>query len=331
MSGESVYKAGAHSGEPVPFSDHVLVTVKIINKNSKGRKIERSAYWKLKESVWEDNNLCIQVQQALEQLAQNKVDAVKWESFKADLKGIVQEHCKRMADERKKREFALRMTLRTLLQEEERTPGLFADDIRRCQKGMEGIMEERYKGAMIRSRELNIAADETPSKVFLALEHKRKARNIITKVQHGRTIMYEQQNIEGAFNDSYTDLFKAKNPPDPIAMGMMISRLPRLKEKAKELVAGSIQETEIKIVIKKLKRNKAPGPDGIGTSFYKKFTEQLSPVLADVFQDIAARKLLPPSMRQAYTVLLPKKSNQEKYRQLVTTGQSAYFQLTIRY
>src|SRR4029434_2285635 len=56
-----------------------------------------------------------------------------------------------------------------------------------------------------------------------------------------------------------------------------------------------------------MQTNKAPGLDGYGIEFYKKFRDQLAPLLLEVFKESLDRGSLPPTFSQASISLLLKK------------------------
>ena len=79
-----------------------------------------------------------------------------------------------------------------------------------------------------------------------------------------------------------------------------------------------ITSNEIETVIKNLPTNKSPGPDSFKGKFCQTFTEQLTPILLKLFQNIAEGVTFPNSFYEATITLIPKPdkdvTKKENYR-----------------
>ena len=80
-----------------------------------------------------------------------------------------------------------------------------------------------------------------------------------------------------------------------------------------------ITSTEIETVIKNLRTNKNPGPDGFTGEFYQTFREELTPILLNLFQSIVEGGTLPISFYEATITLIPKQIKMSQKKK--TTGQ----------
>ena len=82
--------------------------------------------------------------------------------------------------------------------------------------------------------------------------------------------------------------------------------LPRLNQEEMENINTLITSTEVETVIKNLPTNKSPGPGGITVEFYQTFSEELTPILLKLFQNLTEGKTLPNSFYEAIITLIPK-------------------------
>ncbi|KAM7291028.1 hypothetical protein ISCGN_027603 [Ixodes scapularis] len=306
VSSELAAGSSAYDVQPLAFSDHALVTVVV---GMAARPKNPSSWWsgwKLNESLLEDEVLRAELEEIIRKKSDGKVvDAVMWEELKQDVKLAAYRFSQERAACKKAKKRSLAQTLRTLIVEENKTPGVFTDDIRECKGRILELLEQEYKGAMIRSRTLTLERDEEPRKIFKTRERQHAGRNRIVKLHVGRDVVTRQEDIEAAFVKAYTTLLTAAE--NESLSGEYGGPMPRVSEELREQINRKIDVEEVKRAIKELAPRKSPGVDGLGSLFYKTFAEQLAPILRDVFADILRRGLLPPSMRQAVTVLIPKK------------------------
>ena len=82
--------------------------------------------------------------------------------------------------------------------------------------------------------------------------------------------------------------------------------IPKLNQEEIENLNRPITSTEIETIVRNLPANKSPGPDGFTAEFYKKFREELTPILHKLFQKIAEEGKLPNSFYEATIILIPK-------------------------
>ena len=88
-------------------------------------------------------------------------------------------------------------------------------------------------------------------------------------------------------------------------------RLPKLNQEEIDQLDRPITRNEIAYVIKTLRTNKSPGPDGFTGKFYQTYEEEFTPILLKLFQKVE-EGTLPKTFYDATITLIPKPDNFEK-------------------
>ena len=92
----------------------------------------------------------------------------------------------------------------------------------------------------------------------------------------------------------------------------------RLDQEEIENMNRPITSTEIETAIKNLPTNKSPGPDGFTGEFYQTFSEELTPIILKLFQNITEGGTLSNSFYEVTITLIPKPdkdiTKKENYR-----------------
>ena len=94
---------------------------------------------------------------------------------------------------------------------------------------------------------------------------------------------------------------------------------PKLNQEEIENLNRPITSKEIETVVRNLRANKSPGPDGFTAEFYQKFREELTLILLKLFQKVTEKGKLPNSFNEATITLIPKPDKDATKKK--TTGQ----------
>lgn len=87
--------------------------------------------------------------------------------------------------------------------------------------------------------------------------------------------------------------------------------LPKLDSASCEVLISELSPKEITDPIKSLQIGKSPGTDGLGIEFYKKFANQIAPLLHRMFSYSVTSEKLPPASYNANIASLLKQDRDE--------------------
>lgn len=125
-----------------------------------------------------------------------------------------------------------------------------------------------------------------------------------------------KDDVERAFFEHYQALFSFRDIDVDCFKREFVTAMPSVNDETKDKLERPISAAEVERAIADLNPGKSPGPDGLSAAFYKAFKHELSPLLAELYNEAFELKALPPSFSEAHTVLIPKTDNIEKLKQV---------------
>ena len=126
-------------------------------------------------------------------------------------------------------------------------------------------------------------------KPLARLIKKQKEKNQINKIRNENgKITTDNTEIQRIIRDYYQQLY-ANKMGNLEEMDKFLEKYNFSKLNKKE-IENLNRPIMIETVIRNLQTNKSPGPDGFSAEFYQKFREELTPILLNLFQNIAEER-----------------------------------------
>lgn len=155
---------------------------------------------------------------------------------------------------------------------------------------------------------------DRPSKILARRVKQTQARTRIPyMVAKDRTKSFDPQAIANIFADYYQDLYNLQESDpssggDPDIIDSFLSRipLPSLSRDQLDSLNCPFSMEEITVVLRNLKFQKSPGPDGLPNEYYKTFADTLLPHCSALFNAIVQQKAPPAEMLKAIITTIPK-------------------------
>ncbi len=188
---------------------------------------------------------------------------------------------------------------------------------------------EKAQGYQIRSRAKYVQEGEKNSSYFLKLEQAHQTYNRIDQlIDKDGQIIDTDPGILSECVIFYDDLYKSTNPDtDKIDKYLdSVKSLKTLDDIDSNKCEGLISRHECETVLKRMKNNKSPGPDGLPVEFYKTFWDLLGTELVDTFNECYQNGELTDSQKRSVISLIFKKSDRRllKYYRPISLSNTDY-------
>ena len=180
---------------------------------------------------------------------------------------------------------------------------------------LEILQNEKVKGQIVRSRMQWLSEGEKPTSYFCKLENDNFITKTIKRLKLAdNSTITDQRRILKEVQEFYSKLFSSRDVclTEPyLVQNSLINKL----KKIPNLDLGTILNVnELGAVLKKMKKNKSPGIDGISLEFLKVFWGKIKYFVVNALNSCYTKGKLSISLRQSVITCIPKSS---KDRQLL--------------
>uniref|UniRef100_A0A4W6F6F5 Reverse transcriptase domain-containing protein n=1 Tax=Lates calcarifer TaxID=8187 RepID=A0A4W6F6F5_LATCA len=295
---------------PVGFTDHHLVTVEIAFSSGARAK----SCWHFNNKLLLDKVFCQDFERFWNHWRTQKVKFCSlklwWEVGKAQIRVFCQQYTSYSS-----------ARIKTVINDLESDIKSIEEGLNRSVNDMSGpllekkrselssLLQERVKGALVRSRFLQLKDMDAPSSFFFNLERSVAEKKLMTCLKlPGGSITTDPAVMRKHAMDFYAGLFRSE-PCDRECREELLKDLPQLSAEEKADLDKELTLEELTSAVNQLASGRAPGIDGLPIDFFKTFWNIMGRDLHGVFMECYKTGCLPVSCQRAVLSLLPKKGD----------------------
>lgn len=297
---------------PITVSDHSTVIMDLhFDSKPKGFK-----FWRLDPLLLADAAFCSYVSESITYFCETNQNAetsasLLWETLKAFLRGRIISYTSHANKTRRTRQRELEESIFDLdgLLSSSPTADLYKERLM-LQTELNLLLTRDAERLLLHSRG---AMYEHGDKAGRLLAHQLKARmasNQISQIQDEMgTPTSDPVEINNIFRTYYSRLYTSESSNEEAGSVQFLDQLetPKISTNDQQTLDAPPRLSEIKNAIQLMNSGKSPGPDGYPVEFYKKFLDQLAPLLLSMFDESHQQGSLPPTLMQASISLISKK------------------------
>ena len=309
--------------EPVSFSDHQAVYMDIKMEGGNERKAgEKGSSWSLNTLILEEEEYRNRIINFMDHAKKDSYYATNpaewWESkAKPGFQKISKDYSKQRAKIKRETTKFYQMCMEEAAQETEEEAW---SDMRQYQREAMRWEEEKTRGRVERARPMWKPKEEELTVYHITRERRRGKASKIEKLkkENGEEAR-EKEEIQNEIEKYYRGMFeneeegekwqdrvKAGGSEEELLEGVRGAANAKNKGLTEEITAAEIFEE-----LKKKKKGKASGSDGLPYEFYTALWKEVGGEMAKMMNDVLGRGRITESQGQAIVRLIPKKENAE--------------------
>lgn len=306
--GKDLHRVGGCDMGIMDLSDHCPIYLKFNLEQD-----QRNTLWRLNTYLL--NNMRDQMKKDItEYLEQNDNGEVSppilWDACKAVLRGQIIGYSARFKRAKQKELDELQGELKQLEQNhKDSNDQTIRGLLQKKRNEINEIYTKDIQKKLIFTKQKYYEGGGKASKLLAYRLKKQQAENSINKIRNPITnsIQYKLKEIQNCFEGYYRKLY-SQPQIDGEKMEAFFKgvHLPKLTSEQGSQMVVEITEKEISLAIAHLKSNKAPGPDGFPSEWYKVMEGSLVSMLQSTFNWVLKENIIPPSWKEAVISLIPK-------------------------
>ena len=296
----------------VPHTDHKGVLINFsAHKMSKG-----PGYWKFNSSCLSDVNYIELVKRVIQRVRLEFSDCssqIVWDIAKIQIREASIAYSKNKSRERNKKNRMLELQLKEVEHKLSSDPNNdeLLQKLQDTKLAIDLLSLYSAQGAQTRSRVKWIEEGEKNSKFFLGLEKASQNNKLITRLIDDKGNVYSnQKDLLDYQIKFYKNLFSKKGEFSDVQQHFdefcENIQIPKLDDDARASCEGLVSIPEAEVALQQLKKDSAPGYDGLTGLFYQTFWPYISDLIIDSFNEAFDLKQMSISQRRAIITLIHK-------------------------
>uniref|UniRef100_A0A8C5M2S8 Reverse transcriptase domain-containing protein n=1 Tax=Leptobrachium leishanense TaxID=445787 RepID=A0A8C5M2S8_9ANUR len=296
------------------WSDHAPVVLSLSSPLLR----PRDTLWQLNESLLSDPGLVTRVDEALTNyFADHERTEVPlptvWESHKAMIRGLLISLASRKKKEQRRELEALHSDIRRLerTHQESGLDDTYTELIQ-ARTRLANALNPQLQRAILRTKCYFTLHEDKPGRLLARLLKQQRRRTYVPEIRTltGK-VTPDPNEIARSFREYYSALYNSVEDGGPPSMELidnfLATRIPyRLTKEQGAPLSSPVTTEEVSVALKRQKNGKAPGPDGLPASYYKKFGDTLIPHMVQVFNALLTGQEFHTHSLSATMVVIPK-------------------------
>ena len=294
---------------PCTLSDHsaATLTIKLPSNSHIG-----SAYWHFNNSLLEDQDYRDIICDFWIDWRREKSNfpniCTWWDFGKIHIKTLTQMYASKLAQFKRDTLNEINKTIDNILTGTDFTPETQLL-LKEQRNELNKILNNKARGALIRSRFQHTNEVDTCSSYFFNLEKSHTLSKCISKIRlPSGDLTDDPAEIKKHVHNFYKCLYDHAET-NKLAQEEIVSNLAKLDSKDSELLDAHPTLEEICDAVKSLGKNKTPGLDGLTAEFFQLFWPLFKTDFLSVISYTCQSGISPKSFRRAVITLLPKKGD----------------------